>query len=104
MRKERLKEVMVKKGHNAQSLAEMIGRSERSIWRILSEGGNTSDETVALIAQALEVSSDYLLGLSDEPGLHIRLDNITDEERAVIAALRRGDDKAAMRIIVNRAS
>lgn len=102
MRKERLKEIMTKKGHNAASLAEMIGRSERSIWRILSEGGNTSDETVALIAQAMEVSSDYLLGLSDDPSPHMRLDNMSDEERAVVAAMRRGDDKAVMKIIANR--
>jgi transcriptional regulator with XRE-family HTH domain len=102
MRKDRLKQIMVDKGHNAESLAEVIGRSERSIWRILSEGGNTSDETVALIASALEVSADYLLGLSDEPSPNMRLDNITTEERAVIAALRRGDDKGAIRIIVSR--
>ncbi len=102
MRKERLKEIMAKKGHNAESLAEMIGRSERSIWRILSEGGNTSDETVALIAQALEVSSDYLLGLSDDPSPHMRLDNMTEDERAVVAAMRRGDEKTAIRILVSR--
>lgn len=102
MRKDRLKEIMVRRGHNAESLAEVIGRSERSIWRILSEGGNTSDETVALIAQALEVSSDYLLGLSDDPSPHMRLDNMSDDERAVVAAMRRGDDKAILRIIASR--
>ncbi len=102
MRKERLRQVMTKKGVNAEALAELIGRSERSIWRILSEGGNTSDETVALIAQALEVSSDFLLGLSDDPSPHMRLDNMTDEERAVVAAMRRGDDKTVMKILASR--
>src|SRR5689334_10558740 len=102
MRKDRLKELMARKDHNPASLAELIGRSERSIWRILSEGGSTSDETVVLIAQALEVSSDYLLGLSDDPSPHMRIDNMTDDERAVLAAMRRGDDKAAMKILINR--
>lgn len=99
MRKDRLKELMAKKDHNPASLAELIGRSERSIWRILSEGGNTSDETVVLLAQALEVSSDYLLGLSDDPSPNIRIDNMTEQERAVLAALRRDDNMGAIRII-----
>ena len=102
MRKDRLKEMMAKRNHNAESLAELIGRSERNIWRILSGEGNTTDDTVIQIAQALEVSADYLLGLSDDPSPHIRLDNMSDEERAVVAAMRRGDDKAAMNIILNR--
>ena len=102
MRKDRLRELMAKRDHNPASLAELIGRSERSIWRILSEGGSTSDETVVLIAQALEVSSDYLLGLTDDPSLHMKVDNLSDDERAVLAAMRRGDDKAAMKILINR--
>lgn len=102
MRKDRLKELMEKRDHNPASLAELIGRSERSIWRILSEGGNTSDETVVLLAQALEVSSDYLLGLSNDPNPTIRIDNMSEEEIKVLTAMRRGDDKAAIRILASR--
>lgn len=102
MRKDRLKEMMIRRNHNAESLAELIGRSERNIWRILSGEGNTTDDTVVQIAQALEVSADYLLGLSDEPSPNIRLDNMTEDERAVVAAMRRGDDKAAIKILVSR--
>lgn len=99
MRIDRLQQIMKKRGHNSASLAEAIGRAERTIRRILAEDGNTSDDTVLLIAQALEVSSDYLLGLSDDPTPHMRVDNLNDEERAVLAAIRRGERMEAIKII-----
>lgn len=46
MRKDRLKQVIEKRGHNPASLAEITGVSERTIWRILSEGKGTTDETM----------------------------------------------------------
>lgn len=102
MNVERLQLVMKKRGHNATSLAEAIGRADRTIRRILAEDGNTSDDTVAAIAQALEVSADYLLGLSDDPTPNVRVDNLSEDEKAILGALRRGDDKEAIKIIANR--
>lgn len=101
MRIDRLQQAMNRGGHNATSLAEMIGRNERTIRRILAEDGNTSDDTVFLIAQALGVSSDYLLGLSDDPTPQMRVDNLTDSERKILAALRRGEPMEAVKIIAN---
>lgn len=102
MRIDRLQQVMTNRGHNAASLAEVIGRAERTIRRILAEDGNTSDDTVYLIAQALGVSSDYLLGLSDDPTPQMRVDNLSEVERSVLNAMRRGDDKEAIKIIASR--
>lgn len=102
MRIDRLQQIMKEQGHNATSLAEMIGRADRTIRRILAEDGNTSDDTVVAIAQALGVSADFLLGLSDDPTPQMRVDNLTDDERAILKALRRGDDKEAIKIIASR--
>jgi len=102
MRVDRLQLIMKKKGHNATSLAELIDRSDRTIRRILSEDGNTSDDTVVAIAKALNVSADYLLGLSDSPTPYMRIDNLTEDEIEVLNAMRSGDDKQAMKIIANR--
>lgn len=92
---------MQRRGKNSTELADIIGISERNMRRIVA-GGTTSDDAVALLAKALDVSADYLLGISDDPSPHMRIDNMTDEERAVVAAMRRGDDKAAMKIIASR--
>ena len=97
----RLKEIMHRRGKNSTELADIIGISERNMRRIVA-GGTTSDESVASLAKALEVSADYLLGLSDDPTPHLRVDNMSEDERAVVAAMRRGDDKTVMKIIANR--
>jgi len=97
----RLKEIMRRRGKNSTELADIIGISERNMRRIVA-GGTTSDESVAALAKALEVSADYLLGLSDDPTPHLRVDNMSEDERAVVAAMRRGDDKTVMKIIANR--
>ena len=102
MRKDRLKGLLEKSGHNSTSLAEILGVSERQIRRWMNGESDAGGEMVALLAKALNTSSDYLLGLSDDPSTHLRIDNMTDEERAVVAAMRRGDDKAAMKIIASR--
>lgn len=97
----RLKEIMHRRGKNSTELAEIIGISERNMRRIVA-GGTTSDESVAALAKALQVSADWLLGISDDPSPQMRIDNMSEDERAVVAAMRRGDDKAAMKIIANR--
>lgn len=102
MRKDRLKGLLERSGHNSTSLAEILGVSERQIRRWVNGESDPSGELVASIARALNTSTDYLLGLSDDPSPQMRIDNMTDEERAVVAAMRRGDDKAVMKIIANR--
>lgn len=99
MRKDRLELIMNKRGHNPKSLSEMIGVSERNLWRLLSGTGSTTDHTVVQIAQALDVSADYLLGLSDDPNNHLKIDNMSDEEKSVLIALRRGEKLRAIEII-----
>lgn len=97
----RLKEIMHKRGKNSTELAAIIGISERNMRRIVA-GGSTSDESITAIAKALEVSADWLLGISDDPSSHMRLDNMNEDEKAVVAAMRRGDDKTVMKILANR--
>lgn len=99
MNKERLRQVMQKRGHNPESLSEIADVAERTIWRLLQEGKGTSDETAARLAVALGVSVDYLLGISDISTPGLRLDNLTDEEREILAALRRGEPLEAIRVI-----
>jgi transcriptional regulator with XRE-family HTH domain len=104
MRKERLREWIYKRDLNPAAIAEIMSVSERQIWRWMNGDSDPSSSMVKQLAEVLNISTDFLLGLSDDPTSHMRLDNMTEDERAVVAAMRRGDDKAAIRIIVGRAS
>jgi transcriptional regulator with XRE-family HTH domain len=102
MRKDRLQSVRVKRGYTQESLAEELGIEKKQISRW--ETGNTipGSDKLGQIARILNVSTDYLLGLSDDPTPHMRVDNLTEDERAVLNAMRSGDDKEAIKIIANR--
>lgn len=102
MRKNRLKEVRVKNHLTQEELAEKMRTEKTQISRW--ERGESIPRSEALIdlSQILGVSVDYLLGLSDEPTIRIRLDNLTLEEIAVITAMRQDNDREAVKIIVNR--
>lgn len=102
MQNNRLKETRLKNHLTQEELAEKLGTDKVQISRW--ESGRVIPRSEALIelSSILGVSVDYLLGLSDEPTIRVRVDNLTIEEMAVITALRRGDDKEAMKIIANR--
>jgi len=102
MRKDRLHEWIYKRDLNPAAIAEIMSVSERQIWRWLKGDSDPSSNMVKQLAELLNVSADFLLGLSDDPSPHMRVDNMTEDERAVVAAMRRGDDKTAMKIIANR--
>jgi transcriptional regulator with XRE-family HTH domain len=102
MRKDRLQEYRVKRGYTQETFAAELGIEKKQISRWETGSTIPGSDKLAKMASVLNVSTDYLLGLTDDPTPHLRLDNLTDEERAVLAALRRGDDKTAMKIIANR--
>ena len=104
MRKDRLQECRVKAGYTQESLATELGIEKKQISRWETGSTIPGADRLAQIATLLNVSTDYILGLSDDPTPRMRVDNLSDEERAVLSAMRRGDDKSAIRIIVSRAS
>jgi len=102
MRPNRLKEIRVKNHLTQEELAEKMRTEKTQISRW--ERGESIPRSEALIelSQILGVSVDYLLGLSEEPTIRIRLDNLTLEEIAVITAMRQDNDREAVKIIVTR--
>lgn len=102
MRPDRLKAVRVRNGYTQEALALELATDKKQVSRW--EGGifTPNTETLIKIAQLLQVSTDYLLGLSDDPTPDLRVDNLSDDERSVLKAMRRGDDKEAIKIIASR--
>jgi transcriptional regulator with XRE-family HTH domain len=93
----RLREVRLLRGHTQESLGELIGNNARQIWRWESGETTPDADKVILLARALEVSADYLLGLSNDPSAH--MSDLSMDEREVLSAMRRGDGMEAIRVI-----
>ena len=64
---ERVYELRVKRGLTQRELGTAIGLTHKSISTIESALRTTSFEKLFLLAKFFDVSTDYLLGLKDEP-------------------------------------
>lgn len=97
MRGDRLRELREKNQLSQADLSKRTGISEVQIWRYETGQGEPRCDIVVMLAKFLECSTDYLLGHSDyiqsNPG------DLAGYENQVIAALRRGDKMAAIRVI-----
>jgi transcriptional regulator with XRE-family HTH domain len=101
MRGDRLKALRENAGHTQDSLAELIGKDTKEIWRWENESKNVRSDTLITLAKALNTSTDYLLGISDNPHPDAQPDSVTPREWQIITALRHGDFKTALRAIAN---
>ena len=63
----RVKELRKQKRLSRSSLGEVLGLTHKSISTIESGVRGTTIEKLILLAKFFEVSTDYLLGLKDEP-------------------------------------
>ncbi len=101
MRGDRFRNLRINRGYTHEELAEMLGLSQKQIWRYEAEKTEPSGKILARIAEVFNVSTDYLLGITDDPSPHLRVDNLTDKEREVLSAMRRGDVVEAMRALIS---
>jgi transcriptional regulator with XRE-family HTH domain len=97
---DRLKQLRVQKGFTHQQLAEQLGLGTKQIWRYESGENDPTGDILRRIAQAFNVSVDYLLGLVNEPTPWLCEGDLTSKEREVLVAWRRGDRMEAIRAIV----
>jgi transcriptional regulator with XRE-family HTH domain len=100
VRGDRLREIRIACGLTQEELAEKLSLGAQQIWRYESGTTKPSSEIVGRIASTLSVNADYLLGISDDPIPKYALDGITDQERRLIALLRRGQKLEAIKLIV----
>lgn len=102
MRNDRLKNYRVKRNYTQESLAFELETDKRQITRWENGESDPSAGKLADLSRVLNVSVDYLLGITDNPIPNVQLNNMTEVEIEVVSAMRRGDDKEAMKIIANR--
>lgn len=98
MRGDRLRQLREEQGYTQEELSEMLDIGVTQIWRYENEKSKPSSDILTKISRALDVSADYLLGLTDEPKGFIDVE-ITPQEKRALEAFRRGDIKAIIRLM-----
>lgn len=84
--------------YSRREVAEEIEVTERQIVRYEAEEGDITSEILTRLARFFNVSTDYLLGLTDNPAPNVEHD-FSPEEVAIISARRRGDYREAMKLM-----
>src|SRR5437868_6027948 len=97
----RLKQLREEKHLTHTDLASELGVGFAQIYRFEAGKASPDADILDLMAEVFGVSVDYLLGRSDDLNAHLTEDNLSADERAVLNAMRRGDDKTVMKILAN---
>lgn len=90
MRGDRLRLIRDQRAISQEELARRLGVKSLQIWRWETGKTKPNSETVMKLAQALGVTSDYLLGLSDDPTGRFEEEELNPMEQRLIRALRLG--------------
>lgn len=98
LRGDRLRQVREIRGLTQEDLADRIDIGQSQLARYEAGKADPSLEVVARFSRELAVSTDWLLGLANEPDAHLSSDEITAREHTALAALRRGDLREYMRV------
>lgn len=100
-RGDRLKQLREARGFTHADLATLLDVGYAQINRYEAGRITPAGDVVARIATVFNVSTDYLLGMADDPAPNFRVDNLSPKERAVLSAMRHGEPMEAIKIIVN---
>jgi transcriptional regulator with XRE-family HTH domain len=101
MRGDRLKLCREKFQISQADLAAALNMSEIQILRYEKGAAAPRADVVTKLAEFFNVTADYLLGLSEDPGGYGNRD-LTSYEMRIIAAIRRDDLIEAIRIIISK--
>lgn len=97
----RLKSIRERRGYTQSELADRIGMGQRQLSRYEGGKNDPSGDVIARFAAALDVTADYLLGLTDEPGDNLKDIDLTVVEWKIIKALRAGMTIEVLQTVVD---
>lgn len=95
---ERMKKARDERELSQSQLAHLIDGKQTQIAAYESGDRIPRADTLAKIAQSLQVSADYLLGLTDLPNGYISV--LSSQERALLDAVKGGLNIAALQALV----
>lgn len=96
----RLKTARERRGLTQDELAERAQTTQLSISRYENSKSTPAPDILAALALALEVSADWLLGLTDSPDGHLQAAELTPDEWQALAAFRRANLEELVRVFL----
>lgn len=97
-RGDRLKLIRENRGLTQDDLNNRLGFGPAQIYRYETGKADPSPEILVRIAVELEVTTDWLLGLVSQPKENLQEKDLSNAERKLLSAFRRGDLRDLMRI------
>lgn len=97
---DKLNEALALKDMKPADLSRLSGIDSGQLSKYLTGKRRPQIDAIISLAQALGVSADFLLGMSDNPEPNIGEGGLSDVEREIIVSYRQGKrDKAAMLVL-----
>ncbi len=101
IRGDRLRAEREKRGWSQHALGKMLGFGVNQINRYEVGANDPSSSVLGLLAQTLNVTTDYLLGLSDVPQSYAA-ETLRPEERDLLDAFNAGDTTTVVLLLAER--
>lgn len=98
----RLREIRKSRGWTQRELAHVCGLAENMIYRYENGRVDPTATTLTVIAEKLNVSTDYLLGLVDESQTIVTENNLQSDERDLVNSYRREGWVGVIRLVGER--
>jgi transcriptional regulator with XRE-family HTH domain len=102
LRTDRLREAREKRGLSQRELGRLCDIAENMIHRYETGKADPSASHLCLIAGKLEVSTDYLLGLTSQPKGQLGDTALTPDEQEVVDILRRDGWNGVIKLAADR--
>ena len=101
-RGDRLREMRRKRQLTQDELADRLGFGQSQMNKYENGKSDPTPEVLVRLAKELAVTSDWLLGLVDDPEAFLQEQELTPAERKLLSAFRRGDFKELVRLAAER--
>lgn len=98
-RGDRLRQAREQRGYSQEELSARIASAQAQITRYETESAQPSQAVLIRLASVLNVSTDWLLGLVDDPAGHITEADLSPIESRILDAYRRGDYKGLIDVL-----
>lgn len=94
-----MKQRRLQLGISQQDLAEVLQTTQNQIWRYENGKNDPTGEVIVSIAQALDISADWLLGLTDEVKPFHGESDLSDVEREMITIMRQKSPEGQRKLV-----